>query len=224
MSDLVLKPKKYIRNEVGYKNESKVIIAIEVFLSKLSLLPDFIGFTDDKKENELLSGWLKSIKNKYKEAYPEHHEQDVLKTLHFFQFTHFAYEKYVGSEVGECFEFVKRVLPYMAFKFIKEKHMSNMLKSSVANTMYTRDQFYKQVNNNQLNMFEEKLDNVAESNAEDVVSIKKEFEVAMILQHRELFEIEQKLLAQTVEHDYLKQYEEDFVSAILFFSNELVLV
>lgn len=225
MSELVLKPEDYIKNEVGYHNKYKIEKAIEIYLAKVSLIPDYDNFKLDSNEPEnlVLKEWLNKTKENYEIEFKDAYETNSFKTTYFFHFVRYSYTTYLEDKSVNNLNFNQRVLPYIAFRFLKEKHSNNELTSIIARTMFNRDQFYKKTNKNTLECFNNIIEET-ESSKQDIKEAVKRIEAIMIVQHRELYELEQEMVGTQGEHDYFEQFINDFHFAVQSISNDIVFI
>lgn len=195
---LVVDPRQYVVDFIGYKNEFLLKVAMEVYVAENSLSPSF-SILDEKTKRE-----YRFFNNRCLELYKREHASsfngDVLNIIYFLHYINFlANENVVHRNKADFLE-------YVGYDLLKTLYEKEKLESNVARLMFRTNEFYNK-------MFGEKTKSLDEffsgNNHKDIDEVKSKILGAMIIQNKELYELEKERLNQYEDYEIFNKYRKN---------------
>lgn len=201
---LIENPMQYVMDFVGVRNQTDLIIAIEIFLAEMSLLPSYSENPFEAVERLETQKLISRSINKYLEIKPVCKErgETVLSSLYYFSFLNW-FKLQQSRNMGHFM--LKRFIKETAIYILEERYYARELESKVARSLF---QQYLKLNGEFERRREFLLDYFQKGyrSNEPQITLHDKILGAMTLQHRELYHLEKERLENHREYDLYDKF------------------
>lgn len=195
MNTLIRDPQQYVVDFLGFKRQREIQVAIEIFLAEHYLTPNYALYKEA----------IQSFEEKqplYKEAYPNHYEEGVLRPLFYF---------HCVDWLCKNFGYSTDLLTGSAQVLLSVAYSKGKLQSKVAKALVERAHFLRAIY--------EKNEPVFLTPMTDDEMYHKMLG-AMTLQHRELYELELERLKNYKEYQLREKFSDVLESTMTTLSHK----
>src|SRR5699024_623538 len=202
---LLVDPRQYVVNYLGYKNEKLLKIAMEIYMAENTLYPSFRVRNQDMDEK--LKIFNDSCLHQYKNEYSHHFKKGILNPIYYLHYMNYILSEKLApkyqSDLFDWFEFI-------GYSFLKQMYQKNDLQSNVARIMFRANEFYKGMYDSKFHLLN---DSFSKNNDKKIDVAKRKIIGAMVIQNKELYELEKERVRQSTEYKIYDDYKSDINNA-----------